>query len=374
MRHPCESLMNDLIPDAPILNKYEIQSKLLKQKLHRMQESLRKIEMKNHEKLKPKQIKNHAINEAKRDRLGKVQTGASPSKRKSTRIKKIALIHSQLISSEVLQMAGTHRLIETEAVGDFIIADACDASLKPQTTQKSAVDDEECLEAIQMHIDNTLSDESIPKQKIVAPVLWSKESLIDMLSEEQKKVDGSRLKTKTEVISILPSTRVTRSRTRSQRAIDASTKNIITQHASKPTDSPKVQRRSKENELNGNCSSTIPWQKEKNALKHVEYNFEIPVKSDRTDIEMPIKIPLAEKAYETILSIDDSDKKRLRENTLALSKTATTSVHIGTRKVDLPGNFQISLEPSDVFELYTQDVNSVAVLIKDIKSKRASTN
>lgn len=78
--------------------------------------------------------------------------------------------------------------------------------------------------------------------------------------------------------------------------------------------------------------------------------------------------------YVMVLSIDQNDKKRffsIRENALAMKSkrlaTVDKSVNIETVKVKIPGNGRfINLEPSDVMELYTQDINSVAELKKNM--------
>lgn len=454
-------------PNDPILNEEEERMKLLNEKRRRMQESLRKVEMQNLEKSKPKQTKKYhrAINDAKRDRLRGVQAVSSPSKRKSTQPKKVISIHSQQIYSEVVNIQSdiqskqviqtkvqstikTERL-KTEAAGGNLITDA---STKTQTAQKSTAEVVESLEAIQKHIDNVdVNEEPVSKKNLTNSVQRCSKELVEILSEKQKRFDANKPKTKTEVIEALPLTRATRSRARNQKSLIAPAKNIITQPAvTKPTET-KVQRRSKENKSNVN-SSANPSQKDKSVSKQIEPpkaeaiinksdgNFETPAKQresrqkirdlfgDCTDIETPIKSPpktirqsgdgsatskvvekssLATKnnklqepsnvnrctkfeadssnlnaansdetdesdsddeSFEMVLSIDESDKKRFfcyRENASAISKTVAKPVVVGKKKVFLPGNKQITLEPSEVMELYTQDVNSVAEMKKE---------
>lgn len=79
--------------------------------------------------------------------------------------------------------------------------------------------------------------------------------------------------------------------------------------------------------------------------------------------------------FDTV-SIDRSDKKRfisILENFSALSKaTASSKVEslvIESQTVLLPGNIPILLSPSDEMELYIQDVNSVAKMMKGMKNK-----
>lgn len=85
-----------------------------------------------------------------------------------------------------------------------------------------------------------------------------------------------------------------------------------------------------------------------------------------------------DESYDLALSIDENDKKRyfcIRENLLAMKSmrldTVAKSVNIGTLKVKIPGNVRINLEPSDVMELYTQDVNSVAEMKKNMEQTRS---
>lgn len=82
-----------------------------------------------------------------------------------------------------------------------------------------------------------------------------------------------------------------------------------------------------------------------------------------------------ERPNEMTLSIDESDKKRficIRENALAISKSMMKPTIIGTKRVYLPDNVQITLEPTDVMELYTQDIDSVAKMQKNREGTRRS--
>lgn len=313
-------------PSAPILNKDEEQLKLLEEKRRRVQESMRQIERKNQEKSKPKQAKKYhrAINEVKRDRLRGVQAISSPSKRKSTQPKKVISIHSQQIYSEVVSVqAGSQstQIIETK-VHSTIVSERLKATAnvppKVQTALKNSSEVEESLEAIQKHIATAVeSDEPTgSKKNLAAPVKPMKESLIDMLSEKQSKFNANKPKAKTEVIEALPLSRATRSRGRDQCSAIAPAKTIITQPAApKPTDSSKLQRRSKENKPTANSNLANASQKEKGepkpaepskaeaAISKPEFAFETPAKQresrqkirdlfgDCTDIETPIKSP-----------------------------------------------------------------------------------
>lgn len=83
--------------------------------------------------------------------------------------------------------------------------------------------------------------------------------------------------------------------------------------------------------------------------------------------------------YEMI-TIDDSSKcnknrfKSIVENASAISKSLVKSVKseiIGTKKVILPGNVEIIIQPTDEMLLYTQDMNYVAEMMKNVlKSDR----
>lgn len=71
-------------------------------------------------------------------------------------------------------------------------------------------------------------------------------------------------------------------------------------------------------------------------------------------------------SYEMVL-IDECDKKRficLRENASTLSKSSANP-QITESKFDFP-NFQITLEPSELMELYTQDMNSVSAMMTNM--------
>lgn len=232
---------------APVKSKEAEQIALLEEKRRRMQESLRQVEMKNHEKLKPKQTKKcRAISEAKRERFRAPPIVVSPSKRKSSQPKKIVSVQSRQIYSQVvnvvddqpeklivtdeikLQTVTTEQLI-TEAAGDNAIADASDVSTA-QNPQGSPTAEEESVEAIKSHINKhrEIADEILPVNKEGGHKMHlSPEGLVDMLSEKQKKFDANRSKMKTEVIAALPMTRATRSRTRSQNLIRP-VQNVIT--------------------------------------------------------------------------------------------------------------------------------------------------
>lgn len=79
--------------------------------------------------------------------------------------------------------------------------------------------------------------------------------------------------------------------------------------------------------------------------------------------------------YEMILSIDEADKKRfisMRENGLVEAKESIESVIIGKKNVVMERE-TIVLEPSEEIELFTQDVHSVAKMIRDRRHTGNST-
>lgn len=81
--------------------------------------------------------------------------------------------------------------------------------------------------------------------------------------------------------------------------------------------------------------------------------------------------PKSGEAYDTVL-IDESDKKRficLREKASAMKKTLAQPVIIGIKEVNF-SNCQITLKPSETMELYSQDVISVAAMIKAMKNSK----
>lgn len=160
-------------------------------------------------------------------------------------------------------------------------------------------------------------------------------------SDSDSDIDSSSL-SGSEVIEALPITRATRSSARNQRTAIAPAKNIITQSAAAPA-------KQRETDESDNDAS-----------------------NDEEDEE--------DESYEMVLSIDESDKKRffcLRENALALSKTAAKPkaepVMVGKKEwMVLPDNIRVTLEPSDVMELYTQNLNSVVEMKKNIERTRSS--
>lgn len=222
------------VPEEPILSEEAIRQSLLDEKRRRMQESLREVEMKNHEKPKSKQTKKTRAT-AERERIRGPPVVASPSKRKSTQPKKIVSINSRQIYShcnvvsaekdtdiEVKSQTLTTEHLITEAAGDNAIVDASDVS----TAQNLAVAEEESVEAIKSHINRNsevIDDVQPPAKGTV--VNLSPEGLIDMLSEKQRKLNANKPKTKTEVIDALPMPRTTRSRTKSAKIAPA--QNII---------------------------------------------------------------------------------------------------------------------------------------------------
>lgn len=333
---PCQS--------QAVFDKEAEQIKLLDEKRRRMQDSLRQDEMKNRDKMKPKQTKKYQrnITEAKRERLRITPAIVSPSKRKSSQPMKVVSIQNQQIYSKVVnvvasqtmklddvgiktQCVTTERLI-SEAAGDNAIVDASDVSTT-QNTRKS-IEEEESVDAIKSHMTKSRHlTESIPSQKNIAPTQLSPEDLVDMLSEKQKKLNANRPKTKTEVIAPLPLTRATRARTRSQKirpisAIITKPMEIVTKVTTKPSIPIKEQRRSKDNKdtdksnqkpktivkksepLNAEPSNveTVKAAISSEGLVKPECSLETPAKKkikqqihdifgDCTDIETPIKSP-----------------------------------------------------------------------------------
>lgn len=294
-------------PETPIKSEEAMRHANLEEKRRRMQESLRQVEMKNHEKTKPKQSKKVRMI-ADRERLRGPPVVISPSKRKSTQPKKIVSVQSRQIYSHVVNIASeadnqtkvevktqsvtTERLI-TEASGDNAIADASDVS----TTQNPQFTEEESVEAIKCHISkiNEIADDLQPNVKGL-PAKLSPEGLIDMLSEKQRKFDANRPKAKTEVIDALPLGRTTRSRAKKIAPIQFVVAKGATNAAkitSKPTNSSKEKRKSKEKSVERDVKPAKHTKTEGTKTASAKIAVVVPSKSNEPSFKTPAKVKQA---------------------------------------------------------------------------------
>lgn len=269
-------------PETPMKNDEAIRLDILEEKKRRIQESLRQVEMKNHEKLRPRQLKKvRSAAEVKRDRLRAQPVTVSPSKRKSTQPKKIVMVQSRQIYSQVVnvisepemlaehetrtQSTTTERFI-TDAAGDNAIVDVSDVSTTQNSQGTATVEEEESVEAIESHINKsgeTTEDIATIAKETAARKNLSPEGLIDMLSSKQRKFDANKPKMKTEVIAALP---LPRTRSRAKKQIVRPVQNILTK--------PVIAK-------SGTAKTTIPPDSSKPKPKSLGNSTKEPVKVDK---------------------------------------------------------------------------------------------
>lgn len=337
-------------PQAPVVNKEAEQIALLAEKRRRMQESLRQVEMKNHEKVRHRPTKKYrTITEAKRDRLRAPPVVISPSKRKSTQPKKVVSLEScQIYSDGVNVEEGDHvtavkaqtELLITEAAGDNAIADASDVHAK-QIPQRAPAIEDETVEAIEKHINKSgeLVAEITKEKSASANVENSRKKLVAMLSQRKRKSDENKPKMKTAaIIDALPIARTTRSRAKAQITIrpvrniiakpststakstaspsrlaptpndakDADKSPVETKEKSKTKETvskaAKLKSSTPKTKVDATKEESAPIMASNEALNKLEDNFATPAKERRsrqmkeifgdcTDIETPIKSP-----------------------------------------------------------------------------------
>lgn len=211
--------------------------------------------------------------------------------------------------------------------------------------------DEESIEAIKMYIDNNMSDE-IPaiKSDLSMP---SKEYLVDTLSEihgTQVKLNANKPNMKSKLVEVLQPTRITRSQTKKHR------------DAMQKTDSKdsrfKINKSSSISSINASSSSNSPMQNGKTGTNTCEDEIHT------TSYEMTG--PIDEYDDKQFICVIEKRKSSAIKNVSNLSESTV----IETNKIFLKNNVEVLLSPSDLMELYSQNVDSVAELVRELQNSR----
>lgn len=135
--------------------------------------------------------------------------------------------------------------------------------------------------------------------------------------------------------------------------------------------------------LNVSCSSYLPGELTHEANKIVETSSNMQINKDVVaqnvyeNASDESKSKCEEERYEMTFSIDEYDKKRflnIRENSSATFESVDKPITIETKEIHFPGNIQTILKPTDIMELYIQDINSVAKEMIELKEKKRMTS